>query len=154
MTRRPCVSLTRPRKLQFHWKGSADVTYESFAAATVTVRYVESKITRNQGCFPDIRKTSRRLHALCVSSTGCSFSSLRIRRTILSFFIVFFFGYRRARKTKFVALVHERRERANDRIVARRKNGMEIMPMPMLTMHAFSVFYTRLTFDQSVQNKA
>lgn len=31
--------------------------------------------------------------------------------------------------------------RPTDRIVARRKNGMEIIAMPVLTMRAFSVLY-------------
>lgn len=137
MTRRPCVSLTRLRKLQFHWKGSADVTYESFAAATVTVRHVESKITRNQDCFSRYVKDVCTRFAYRQPVTVFPLGGYVAR----SFYFFFFcFGYRRGR-TKFEAPVLERRERANDRIVAKRKNGMEIMPMPVSTMRAFSVLY-------------
>ena len=138
LTRRPCVSLTHPRKLQFHWKGSADATYQSFAAATVTVRHHESKITRNQGCFSRYMKNV----ALRIADRLQFFLSAATSRDFIAFsffFFFFFFGYRReryARKTKF-----ERRERANDCMVARRKNRMEIIPMPVLTMRAFSVLY-------------
>ena len=87
LTRRPCVSLTRPRKLQFHWKGSADATYQSFAAATVTVRHHESKITRNQGCFSRYMKNV----ALRIADRLQFFLSADTSRDFIAFSFFFFF---------------------------------------------------------------
>ena len=89
LTRRPCVSLTRPRKLQFHWKGSADATYQSFAAATVTVRHHESKITRNQGCFSRYMKNV----ALRIADRLQFFLSADTSRDFIAFSFFFFFFF-------------------------------------------------------------
>lgn len=149
MTRRPCVSLTRLRKLQFHWKGSADVTYESFAAATVTVRHVESKITRNQDCF------SRYVKDVC--------TRFAYRQPVT----VFPLGGYVARSFYFFFFVldTDAEERNSRHRCWNGENGTTIgssqkertgwkLCRCRCRQCARSRFYTRMTFDQSVQNKA